>query len=291
MIRNRLMYPLDRMAAAIGFSRSGIQKFLNRKPSKRDAADSHLKLEVLSIFKESRCTYGAPRLLQKLRQKSIPCGTGRIQKLQKILQIQGSSRRRKKLQTTDSAHDQPISPNLFQRNFRATRTNGTWVSDITYLRTAQGWLYLCIFLDLFSRKIVGRWLLAQRAERWSMSDNLDAVNTCNALKMAIGRRGPQEGLIIHSDRGVQYASEEFRDLISENNFRQSMSRKADCLDNAVAESFFGTLKSELSANVFGSHAEARREVFDYIECFYNTVRIHSYLGYKSPLEFEQNEAA
>lgn len=280
-MKNCLNYPLDRMAKALGFSRAGIHKFLHRKATARDAADEILKGEVLSIYKQSRRTYGAPRLLQKLRQNAIACGTSRIQKIQKVLQIQGSVRRRKNIQTTDSTHNQPISPNLLQRNFRVVRVNEIWVSDITYLRTAAGWLYLCIFLDLFSRRIVG----------WSMSDTLDAANVCNALKMAVGRRQPSAGLIIHSDRGIQYASAEFRQLLAQYDFKQSMSRKADCLDNAVAESFFGTLKSELESNVFASHAEARRVVFDYIECFYNTERLHSYLGYKSPVEFERSAAA
>jgi putative transposase len=281
MIKHRLAYPLDRMARALGFSRAAVYKIFNRKPTARDVADENLKSKILSIFNESRKTYGAPRLLQKLRQSAVQCGTGRMRKLQKSLQIQGSLRRRRKIQTTDSVHDKPISPNLLKRNFRSQKPNEVWVSDITYLRTAQSWLYLCVFLDLFSRKIVG----------WSMSDNLEAVNVCRALTMAVGRRQPPAGLIIHSDRGVQYASDEFRALLSRHEFTQSMSRKADCLDNAVAESFFGTLKSELEANVFGSHAEARRVVFDYIECFYNTERLHSYLGYKSPVEFEQTEAA
>lgn len=281
MLKHRLAYPLDRMARALGFSRAAIYKILNRKPTARDRADENLKPKILSIFNQSRKTYGAPRLLQKLRQGAIKCGTDRIRKLQKALQIQGSLRRRRKVQTTDSAHDKSISPNLLKRNFRSQKPNEVWVSDLTYLRTAQGWLYLCVFLDLFSRKIVG----------WSMSDNLEAVNVCRALTMAIGLRQPPAGLIIHSDRGVQYASDEFRALLAEHGFTQSMSRKADCLDNAVAESFFGTLKSELEANVFGSHAEARRVVFDYIECFYNTERLHSYLGYKSPVEFEQEKAA
>jgi transposase InsO family protein len=281
MLKHRLAYPLDRMARALGFSRAAIYKILNRRPTARDKADENLKPQILSIFNQSRKTYGAPRLLQKLRKSALQCGTDRMRKLQKALQIQGSLRRRRKVQTTDSAHDKPISPNLLKRNFRSQKPNEVWVSDITYLRTAQGWLYLCVFLDLFSRRIVG----------WSMSDNLEAVNVCRALTMAIGRRQPPSGLIVHSDRGVQYASDEFRALLVQHGFTQSMSRKADCLDNAVAKSFFGTLKSELEANVFGSHLEARRVVFDYIECFYNTERLHSYLGYKSPVEFEQEKAA
>lgn len=204
-----------------------------------------------------------------------------MQKLQKSLQIEGAIRKPKYIRTTDSNHNQVISPNLLKRNFTTDKPNRVWVSDLTYLRTAQGWLYLCVFLDLFSRKIVG----------WSMSDNMEASNTRRALEMAIGSRRPEAGLIIHSDRGVQYASAEFRQVLKANGFVQSMSGKGDCLDNACAESFFGTLKSELAANVFGSHAEARREVFDYIECFYNTERMHSYLGYKSPMEFERMKAA
>lgn len=281
LFKNRRSYPLDRMANALGLSRAGFYKRLHRKPTRRDEADVDLKTKILLIFKKSRKTYGLPRLMTALRESAVQCGTGRLQKLQKSLQIQGAIRKPRFIRTTDSNHDHAISPNLLKRNFATEKPNRVWVSDLTYLRTAQGWLYLCVFLDLFSRKIVG----------WSMSDNMEASNTCRALEMAIGNRRPEAGLIIHSDRGVQYASAEFRQILKMNGFVQSMSGKGDCLDNACAESFFGTLKSELAANVFGSHAEARREVFDYIECFYNTERMHSYLGYKSPVEFERMKAA
>jgi putative transposase len=281
LFKNRRSYPLDRMANALGLSRAGFYKRLHRKPTMRDEADVDLKTKILLIFKKSRKTYGLPRLMKALRESAVQCGTGRLQKLQKSLQIQGAIRKPRFVRTTDSNRDHVISPNLLKRNFSTDKPNRVWVSDLTYLRTAQGWLYLCVFMDLFSRKIVG----------WSMSDNMEASNTCRALEMAIGNRLPEAGLIIHSDRGVQYASAEFRQVLKTNGFVQSMSGKGDCLDNACAESFFGTLKSELAANVFGSHAEARREVFDYIECFYNTERMHSYLGYKSPMEFERMKAA
>jgi len=281
LLKNRKSYPLDRMACALGLSRAGFYKRLNRKATKRDEADVDLKAKLLQIYHKSRKTYGLPRLRKALKDKAIQCGTGRLQKLQKSLQIQGAIRKPRFIRTTDSNHDHAISPNLLKRNFATDKPNRVWVSDLTYLRTAQGWLYLCVFLDLFSRRVVG----------WSMSDTMEASATCRALEMALGNRRPSSELIIHSDRGVQYASTEFRQLLHRHGFVQSMSGKGDCLDNACAESFFGTLKSELAANVFGSHAEARREVFDYIECFYNTERMHSYLGYKSPLEFEQMKAA
>lgn len=281
LFKNRRSYPLDRMANALGLSRAGFYKRLHRKPTMRDEADVDLKAKILLIFKKSRKTYGLPRLMTALRESAVQCGTGRLQKLQKSLQIQGVIRKPRFIRTTDSKHDHVISPNLLKRIFATDKPNRVWVSDLTYLRTAQGWLYLCVFLDLFSRKIVG----------WSMNDNMEASNTCRALEMAIGNRRPEAGLIIHSDRGVQYASAEFRQVLKTNGFVQSMSAKGNCLDNACAESFFGTLKSELAANIFGSRAEARREVFDYIECFYNTERMHSYLGYKSPMEFERMKAA
>jgi len=269
------------MACALGLSRAGFYKRLCRKATRRDEADIELKAELLQIYQKSRRTYGLPRLMKALKEKAIQCGTGRLQKLQKSLQIQGAIRKPRFIRTTDSNHDHAISPNLLKRTFATDKPNRVWVSDLTYLRTAQGWLYLCVFLDLFSRRVVG----------WSMSDTMEASATCRALEMAVGNRRPSAGLIVHSDRGVQYASNEFRQLLHQHGFVQSMSGKGDCLDNACAESFFGTLKSELTANVFGSHAEARREVFDYIECFYNTERMHSYLGYKSPMEFEQMKAA
>lgn len=281
LLKNRESYPLDRMACVLGLSRAGFYKRLSRKATKRDEVDIQLKAELLQIYQQSRRTYGLPRLMKALKNRAIACGTGRLQRLQKSLQIQGAIRKPRFIRTTDSNHDHVISPNLLKRNFSVEAPNRVWVSDLTYLRTAQGWLYLCVFLDLFSRRIVG----------WSMSDNMEASNTCRALEMALGNRRPEAGLTIHSDRGVQYASTEFRQLLKRRGFIQSMSGKGDCLDNACAESFFGTLKSELTANVFGSYAEARREVFDYIETFYNKERLHSYLDYKSPMEFEQMKAA
>lgn len=281
LLKNRESYPLDRMACALGLSRAGFYKRLSRKATKRDEVDIQLKAELLQIYQQSRRTYGLPRLMKALKNRAIACGTGRLQRLQKSLQIQGAIRKPRFIRTTDSNHDHVISPNLLKRNFSVEAPNRVWVSDLTYLRTAQGWLYLCVFLDLFSRRIVG----------WSMSDNMEASNTCRALEMALGNRRPEAGLTIHSDRGVQYASTEFRQLLKRRGFIQSMSGKGDCLDNACAESFFGTLKSELTANIFGSYAEARREVFDYIETFYNKERLHSYLDYKSPMEFEQMKAA
>jgi len=182
-----------------------------------------------------------------------------------------------RVQTTDSNHDNPIAPNLLEQNFDTDRPNQAWVSDITYIPTDEGWLYLATIMDLFSRAVIG----------WSMSASLKAISATAALRMAIERRSPPAGLIHHSDRGVQYTSAEYRDVLKDHGMISSMSRKGNCYDNAVAESFFHTLKTELVVHEhYRTRAEARASLFDYIEAFYNRQRLHSSLGYLSPVDFE-----
>ena len=270
-------FSLVRMARWFGVSRAGYYAHFKPKPeSLRAKDDIRLSESISTIHKNSRCTYGVDRVDQELRKLDIKCHVRRISRLMKLLGVQGKMCVAK-VRTTVSSHGLPVSPNLLERNFRASEPNQVWVSDITYIATREGWLYLCTIMDLFSRKIVG----------WSMSSTMESSFVVRALRMAIERRNPiPDELIFHSDRGVQYASAEFRTELQLHRITQSMSRKGDCLDNACAESFFGTLKSELPAQIFWNRAEAQREIFDYIEGFYNPKRSHSYLGYISPDQFE-----
>lgn len=269
-------FSLDRMARWFGVSRAGYYAhFKVKSKSKRAESDAVLMNKIMEIHKDSRNSYGVDRIDMDLRKGKIRSHRRRILRLMKLLGICGKIRTRR-VRTTDSAHGLPISPNLLKRNFAASAPNQAWVSDITYIATREGWLYLCTVLDLYSRKIVG----------WSMSQTMESSFVVNALRMAIEKRNPEAGLIFHSDRGVQYASAQFRSELNQCRITQSMSRKGNCWDNACAESFFGTLKSELPAQIFWSRKEAKRDVFDYIEGFYNPRRSHSYLGYVSPDEFE-----
>jgi transposase InsO family protein len=200
----------------------------------------------------------------------------------KKLGIKPRVKKKFRVQTTDSNHDHPIAPNLLDQVFTAERPNQVWLSDITYIPTGEGWLYLASILDLFSRSIVG----------WSMSSSLEAAGAIAALKMAVDRRSPPSGLIHHSDRGVQYACKDYRKLLKQHGIVPSMSRKGNCYDNAMKESFFHTLKTELVVHEnYRTREEARASLFDYIEAFYNRQRSHSSLGYCSPLEFENENAA
>jgi transposase InsO family protein len=269
------------MAECLQVSRSGYYKSLTEKPpSTRIAADEILEKRIVEVHTKFRRCYGVDRIEKELVKENVRAHRRRILRLMKKHGIRGKLRVRT-TRTTDSAHDFPISPNLLRRNFSAPARDRAWVSDITYIWTREGWLYLCTILDLYSRKIVG----------WAMSDSLATDFVIDALRMAVRRRRPAPGLIFHSDRGVQYASNAFRAELHRYGMTQSMSGKGQCLDNAAAESFFATLKTELDANRFWNRAEASREVFDYIEFFYNTVRSHSYLGYVSPDEFEKLNAA
>lgn len=274
-------FSLDRMAKYLKVSVSGYHAYFSRSVCKRKRENELFKAKILEIFWKFKCLYGIEKLDEELRKIGIRLHPRRIGRLMKEAGIQGKTRKKKQIRTTNSDHPYSISPNLIERNFCAKSPNEIWVSDITYIATHHGWLYLCTILDLFSRRIVG----------WSMSSSLESQFVVDAFSMAVSRRNPKAGLIFHSDRGVQYASNVFRQHICKYSVVQSMSRKGDCLDNACAESFFGLLKSELKADIFWSHNEAKREIFDYIECFYNRIRSHSYLGYLSPDEFEAKYGA
>jgi transposase InsO family protein len=247
------------------------------QPSARALENQALAGEIKSIHRQSRRTYGSPRVEQELRKKGRCHGRNRIARLMKEEGLCGRQKGRYRVQTTDSNHDHPIAPNRLAQAAKATAPNQLWVADITYVETKEGWLYLAAILDLYSRKIVG----------WGMSERIDTPLVLNALAMALLHRQPPANLIFHTDRGVQYASGDYRQALSQAGLVASMSRRGNCYDNAAMESFWATLKLELVyRRCFETRAEARTQVFDYIETFYNRQRTHSALNYLSPVDFE-----
>jgi transposase InsO family protein len=260
-------------------SPSGYYDWLKRRtcPSPRTVENQALAEVIDTLHARSRQTYGSPRIVQELRKEGRYHGRNRIARLMKHGGLCGRQKGRYRVQTTESNHDQPIAPNRLAEAPTATAPNQLWVADITYIQTQEGWLYLAAILDLYSRKIVG----------WAMSDRIDTALVLKALGMAVLHRNPPRQLLLHSDRGVQYASADYRQALAQAGLVASMSRKANCYDNASMESFWSTLKLELVyRRNFVSHCQARSEIFDYIECFYNRRRSHSALNYRSPVDFE-----
>jgi putative transposase len=267
---------VQKMCRGIGASRSGYYRWKIQPQSKRQQENEKILMEVKEAHKNSRRAYGSPRITEDLQAKGMKCGENRVARLMKIHGIVGKAKKKFKA-TTNSRHALPVAENLLKQNFAAEKPNTVWVSDITYVWTSEGWLYLAVILDLFSRQVVG----------WAMSDRLTSGFVVKALYQAIGRRHPSSGCILHSDRGIQYASTDFRDVLRAYSFIQSMSRKGNCYDNAVAESFFHTLKTEHVYDYrYETRAEARQSIFEYVEMFYNRQRRHSALGYRSPVSFE-----
>jgi len=259
-------------------SKSGYYDWLDRPDSLREQESEEILSKVIEIHEASKKTYGSPRIHAALKQEGIGCGKNRVAKLMKENGIEAKMKKKFRIKTTDSNHDYPIAPRLFDQEMIVSEPNQVWSSDITYVKTKEGWLYLAIFLDVFSRAIVG----------WSIADHLRTDLILDAFSMAIGRRQVGPYLICHSDRGVQYASHEFRAQLGQHDFIPSMSRKGNCYDNAFAESFFHSLKMELIyLNEFETKEEAKRKIFEYLEVWYNRKRLHSSLGYQSPLQFEQ----
>jgi len=236
-----------------------------------------LAQEIDTIHAQSRQTYGSPRMTEELRKRGRHHGRNRIARLMKQGGLCGRQKGRYRVQTTDSNHDQPIAPNRLAEAPKPTAPNQLWVADITYIETQEGWLYLAGILDLYSRKIVG----------WAMSERIDTALVLKALRMALLHRRPPRELLLHSDRGVQYASAAYRRALDQAGLVASMSRKGNCYDNASMESFWSTLKLELVyRRHFVGHRHARTEIFDYIESFYNRRRSHSALNFRSPVDFE-----
>lgn len=272
-------FSISLMCRVLQVSPSGYYAWRGRVPGRRAAQNELLDVAVRAIFKESGETYGSPRICRDLRLLGNSCGVNRIARLMHQAGLKARNPRRFMV-TTDSEHDLPIAGNILNRQFEVAAPNLVWVSDITYVPTVQGWLYLTTVMDLFSRRIIG----------WALSNSLHAEHVVKALEMGLNRRAGEnlQGLLFHSDRGSQYASDEFRQVLSNNSITQSMSRRGNCWDNAPAESFFSTLKVErIHRRRYLTVEQARVDIFHYIEVFYNRKRSHSMLGYMSPLEFER----
>lgn len=265
------------MCRVLEVSASGYYAWKQRPESHRAQENRRLDAAIRTVYQASKGRSGSPKITRALRQKGWKVGENRVAKRMREMGLRSIIRRKFKV-TTDSKHAFPVAPNRLQRNFTVARPNTVWVSDITYWWTQTGWLYLAIFLDLYSRKVVG----------WALSRSLDHTFVLKALRRACGNRHPPEGLIIHSDRGVQYACTGFTEELEKRRFVPSMSRKGNCWDNSVAESFFHLLKTELVyQGQWRGYADVHHALFEYIEIFYNRERTHATLGYLSPAQFEQ----
>ena len=274
--KNRERFSIESLCKMVGIARSAYYAWRKRPLSNRAKANQGLLEHIRRIHKLSRKTYGSPRVYHALRKDGLICSQKRVARLMQYDNLKGQ-RRYRKVCTTDSSHALPVAENVLGRDFSAEKPDQKWVADITYIPTDEGWLYLAGVLDLYSRKIVG----------WAMSGLIDTDLVEKALRMAYYQRQPGNGLLHHSDRGSQYASHRIRDLLTANQTQVSMCRKANCWDNAVMESFWGTLKNEwVHHRHYKTRKEAKTDIFGYIEGFYNTVRLHSTLGYLSPVEFE-----
>jgi len=272
----KALYPIGVMCPLLDVSRSGYYAWRGRPASAHAKSDAQLAVEIATTHKRSRRTYGSPRVHRDLRARGIRVGKKRVERLMRQGGIVAKRRRRFR-RTTDSNHSHPIAPNVLERKFDVQLPNTAWVTDVTYVWTLEGWLYLAVILDLCSRRVVG----------WAGSENNDRALALDALGRATDARTPQRGLLHHSDRGSPYASDDYRDALAERGFIASMSRKGNCWDNAVAESFFATLKGELvDHEIYWTRAAAMASIDDYIDVFYNTQRRHSSIGYVSPIEFE-----
>jgi putative transposase len=270
-------FPIVVMCHVLEVSESGLYAWRKRPVCQRKREDAQLSSHIRQIFVSHRKVYGSPRIHAQLADQGYRCSRKRIARLMRENGIT-ASRKRRRVVTTNSRHENPVAPNLLQRDFTAQAPNRKWATDITYIPTAQGWLYVAVVLDLYSRLVVG----------WSMAAHCDEELVENALCMALARRRPSPGLLHHSDRGSQYCSRAYQHLLEQSGMIVSMSRKGNCWDNAAMESFFGSLKEECVGNtLYRSHEEARLALFTYLEIFYNRLRRHSTLGNVSPLIYEQ----
>jgi putative transposase len=274
-----------RCCLVLEVSRSGYYDWLTRPESERKIANERLTVVVKQIWAQSRGTYGLPRICEKLKAKDIAAGKNRVQKLMKKNKIQGVGKKKFKVMTTDSNHDMPIAKRIFKAEVHAeqvVRPNQFWGGDITYISTDEGWLYLSIFLDLFTRKVLG----------YAMSEAMTSDLVIASLDMSLKHQGMAvaEGLTAHTDRGSQYAAEDYRDKLALHKITASMSRRGNCYDNAFVESFFRTLKVELVYRMrFKTRAEAQTAIFEFIEVWYNRQRLHSSLGYQTPMQYEEQQ--
>lgn len=275
---HRDSFPITAMCRVLKVSRSGFYAWRKRPKSRQAQRRESLVRKIKAVHRErKKNVYGSPRVYEELQARDVPCCRNTVAKVMKEAGIQAKTAKKFKA-TTDSKHSRPVAANVLDQQFEASRANEVWLADITYVWTGEGWLYLAAVEDLHTRKIVG----------WSTSNRLTRELATRALQMAIGRELPEAGLLAHSDRGSQYASDDYQRLLKLHGIRCSMSRKGNCWDNAPMESFFATLKKELiHLEQYETREEARQSLFEYIELFYNRVRRHSALGFVSPAEFEQ----
>ncbi len=278
MLHNKAKFSVERMSKVFNVSRSGFYHFVTAKPPKRLLEEKTLLIKIQAIHEKSRKTYGSPRVHAKLVELGEKCSRPRVARLMKKSGIAAKMKKRVKVAKKSYLHLK-AAPNLLKQDFSAQAPNQRWVADLTYIWTQEGWLYVAVVLDLFSRRIVGL----------SMSDKMDVSLVLKALNQAVVGRQPAEGLVHHSDRGSQYTSQAFQDFLLRCNILPSMSGTGNCYDNAAMESFFHTLKTEL---VYGehylTHVQAKQSIFEYVEIFYNQTRRHSTLGYSSPAAFEKH---
>jgi putative transposase len=281
----RREFPVRLMCRVLGVSPSGYYAWRQRPTCAHAIADERLLLHVRATHHDSAGTYGAPRVHRDLRAAGLRVGRKRVARLMRTDGLVGTPARRRAPRTTESSHAFPVAPNLLARRFDVNgvaEVNRAWVSDITYVPTREGWLFLAVVLDLASRRVVG----------WAVRDTLAADLALEALQMALEERQPAPGLVHHSDRGVQYACTAYRELLAAHGLEASMSRRGDCWDNAVAESFFATVERELiDRRDWRTRADAARAIFDYIAAWYNTRRLHSTLEYRSPAAYERHLAS
>lgn len=274
-------WPVRTICRVLGVSASGYYAWRDRPESAREAANRRLLADIRRLHAQHHGRYGSPRVHAALRAEGRTASRGRVERLMRVSGLRASAARRFRPVTTDSRHALPVAPNLLDQQFEAAAPNQVWLADITYPPTDEGWLYLAAVLDLATRKVVG----------WSMREHMRAELTCAALMMATQRQHPAPGLLHHSDRGSQYAAGDYRKLLAASGIQQSMSRCGNCYDNAPIESFFHTLKVELvHQRRWATREQARRDVFAYIEGYYNRQRLHSALGYKTPEQMERAAA-
>ena len=278
--QNSSAFPVRSMCQVLGVSSAGYYDWFDREPSAVDKRREELVGEIRTVHAEMKRRYGSPRMHAELQSRGHACSVNTVAKIMKGLGIQAISHRKFRVSTTDSNHDFPVAANVVDRDFTASKPNEIWLSDMTYIPTQEGWLYLAAVEDMYSRRVVG----------WSMDVTMESRLVVDALAMAVKQRFPDEGLVAHSDRGSQYASEHYQRVLAKQGITCSMSRKGNCYDNAPMESFFATLKKELVHHEdYATVAEAKASVFEFIELFYNRVRRHSSLGYVAPAEFESGK--
>jgi transposase InsO family protein len=278
MVAHESEFRVNSMCRVLGVGRSGYYAWRRREPSPRTQANESLLVRIREEYQLSRKTYGSPRIHAALQRKGVICGRKRVARLMRLDRIAARRAHRRIPRTTQKDPNAVPAPNLLNQDFSSPAPDRKWVSDITYIDTAEGWLYLAVVLDLFSRRVVG----------WAMDEHMEATLVQQAWNMAVAQRCPSADLLHHSNQGSQYTSEIYQQSLSAHHCQVSMSRSGNCLDNAAMESFFSTLKTECANEQFATRAQARTAIFEYIEAWYNRQRLHSSLDYLSPAEFERN---